>query len=144
MTIEHDDTTIERIALGLIDRSLPKPEWTHAAHFAAALWLLRHRPALTAPGAIREVISGYNAATGTPNTDEGGYHHTITLASMRAASAWLHTHPATISLSEILAHLLASPFGKPDWLLAYWSRSLLFTPEARHGWIEPDLASLPF
>ena len=32
------DADIERIALGVVDRTLPKPEWTHAAHFAAALF----------------------------------------------------------------------------------------------------------
>ena len=30
------DAEIERIGRGLIDRSLPKAEWTHAGHFAAA------------------------------------------------------------------------------------------------------------
>ena len=30
------DTDIDRIARGVIDRTLPKAEWTHAAHFAAA------------------------------------------------------------------------------------------------------------
>jgi hypothetical protein len=32
------DSQIDRIAHGLIDRSLPQAEWTHAAHFAAALY----------------------------------------------------------------------------------------------------------
>ena len=41
------DADIERIALGVVDRTLPKPEWTHAAHFAAALWVLR-RPDMDA------------------------------------------------------------------------------------------------
>ena len=35
------DAEVEHIGRGLLDRSLPKIEWTHAAHFAAALWLLR-------------------------------------------------------------------------------------------------------
>jgi putative transposase len=35
------DADIDRIALRLIDRSLPKSAWTHAAHFAVALWLLK-------------------------------------------------------------------------------------------------------
>ena len=35
------DADIDRIGLGLLERTLPKAEWTHAAHFAAALWLQR-------------------------------------------------------------------------------------------------------
>jgi hypothetical protein len=31
------ESKIHRIGLGLVDLSLPKSEWTHAAHFAAAL-----------------------------------------------------------------------------------------------------------
>ncbi|WP_156427320.1 hypothetical protein [Novosphingobium sp. Fuku2-ISO-50] len=43
MTFDDDDA-IERTARAMIDCSLPKAQWTHAAHFAVALWILRHRP----------------------------------------------------------------------------------------------------
>lgn len=139
-----DDAAIERIARGVLDRTLPKSEWSHAAHFAAALWLLRHRPDLATPDAMRETIRRYNAATDTPNTEHSGYHHTITLASLRAAAAHLADYPGEVGLPAILADLLGSPLGKPDWLLAYWSREMLFVPAARHDWREPDIAPLPF
>ena len=64
------DADIERIGRGLIDRSLPKPEWTHAAHFAAAFWLLR-RPDKDAVRDMPGFIRAYNEATNTPNTDTG-------------------------------------------------------------------------
>ncbi len=139
-----DDATIERVARGVIDRTLPKRDWTHAGHFAAALWLCRHRPDLAAPDGIRTLISGYNEATGTANTDTGGYHHTITLASMRAAAAHLARHPAETPLHVVLAALIASAYGHPDWLLAHWRHDLLFGVSARKGWIEPDISPLPF
>ena len=66
------DTEIDHIGRGLIDRSLPKAEWTHAAHFAAAFWLLR-RPDVHAMRDMPGFIRVYNEATGTPNTDTGGY-----------------------------------------------------------------------
>ncbi|WP_265269842.1 hypothetical protein [Sphingomonas lycopersici] len=144
MTQDLDDAAIERIALGVLDCTLPKSEWSHAAHFAAALWLLRHRPHVATPAAMRETIRHYNEATDTPNTDEGGYHHTITIASLRAAAAHLAGYPGEIGLSAILAALLTSPLGKPDWLLGYWRRDRLFCRDARHDWREPDIAPLPF
>lgn len=144
MTNFATDAAIERIALGVIDRTLPKTDWTHAAHFAAAVWLLRYRPDLTTAPAIKGLISAYNEATGTPNTDTGGYHHTITLASMRAASAHLAGYPETASLHRILDALLASPLRHPDWLLDYWRRETLFSVAARRDWTPPDLAALPF
>lgn len=139
-----DDTDIERIARGLLDRTLPKSAWTHAGHFAAALWLCRHRPDLTAPGAIRRLISRYNAASGTPNTDVGGYHHTITLVSMAAAASHLAAAPPEMPLHMLLASLLESPCGRSDWLLAYWRSDRLFSLAARRSWLAPDLRPLPF
>src|SRR5512146_44410 len=86
------DTCIEHIARGLIDRTLPKSDWTHAAHFAAALWLLRHRGD-AAFSDMPPLIRAYNEATGVANTDTSGYHETITIASLRVARAWLDERP---------------------------------------------------
>ena len=139
-----DEAGIERIASGLIDRTLPKSEWSHAGHFAVALWLCRHRRDLTEADAVRTVISRYNEATNTANTDTGGYHHTITLASMRGAADFLAGHADSVPIHIVHSALMASRFGDPNWLLGYWSRELLFGVPARRGWIEPDIAPLPF
>lgn len=139
-----DDSAIEHLALRMIDRTLPKAEWTHAGHFTAALWLLRHRPDLAAPDAIRLLIMRYNEATGTANTDTGGYHHTITLASMRAARSHLDSFASDEPLHLVLRSLMESSLANPGWLLSYWTRETLFSVAARRTWIEPDLAPLPF
>ena len=136
------DAEIERIGRGLIDRTLPKSEWTHAAHFAAAFWLLR-RPEMHAFRDMPGLIRAYNEATGVPNTDTGGYHETITLASLRAACAWLARRPG-VPLHDALSEMLASPFGRSDWLLAHWSKPVLFSVTARRMWVEPDVKPLPF
>lgn len=141
--VSTDEFSIERLALGVVDRSLPKSEWTHEAHFAAALWLLRHRPELATPEGMRRLITGYNETTGTANTDSTGYHHTITIASMRAAGEHLASR-ADEPLSAVLKALIASPLGHPDWLLSHWTRETLFSVAARREWVEPDVAALPF
>jgi hypothetical protein len=139
-----DDGAIERIALGLLDRSLPKKEWTHAAHFAAALWLLRQPAAVPLEHRMPSIIRAYNEATGVANTDTGGYHATITQASLRAARAFLGGYPETQPLHEVTNLLLASSLGNRDWPLVYWSRERLFSVEARRAWVAPDLKPLPF
>jgi len=133
---------IERIGRGLIERTLPKPEWTHAAHFAAACWLLRQRDR-DAQREMPGLIRSYNEATGVPNTDSGGYHETITVASLRAARTWLAARP-DVALHTAVNELLASEYGRSDWPLAYWSRARLFSVAARRSWVEPDLQPLPF
>ena len=40
------DEEIAFISSGLVNRTLPKTVWTHAAHFAAVLWLLKTEPRL--------------------------------------------------------------------------------------------------
>ena len=142
MSSPASDADIERIARGLIDRTLPKSGWTHAAHFAAAFWLLRHRGE-AAFDDMPPLIRAYNESTGVANTDSGGYHETITLASLRLARAWLAERPR-VSLHAALAELLASPYGRSDWLLAYWSRERLFSVTARRSWVEPDLDAFTY
>ena len=134
---------IARAGEKFLDRSLPKPEWTHAAHFAVSLWLIRHRPALDLDEMLPGLIRAFNEATGTPNTDSGGYHETITRASLAAVRAKLAGSGAA-PLHEILDGLLVSPLGDSSWLLEYWSRERLFSVAARRGWLAPDLKALPY
>jgi hypothetical protein len=136
------DSEIDHIGRGLLDRTLPKTEWTHVGHFAAAFWVLR-RSDMDATRAMPGLIRAYNEATGVHNTDTTGYHETITLASLRAAHAWLRGRPG-IPLYSALNELLAAEYGRSDWLLAYWSRPVLFSVAARKAWIDPDRRMLPF
>jgi hypothetical protein len=139
----RSDEEIAAIGIGLLELSLPKPRWTHAAHFAAAIWLVSCRQDLDASRAMPGFIRAYNEATGVANTDTEGYHETITQASIRAARSFLLQNPAR-SLFETCNALMASRLGKSDWLLAYWTRTRLFSAEARRRWVEPDLNPLPF
>ncbi len=134
---------LDRIARGVISRTLPKSEWTHAAHFAAAIWLLENKsydPFREMP----EMIRRYNEATGVPNTKTSGYHETITIASLRATKVIMMAAPPDTPLFEITNTLLASEFGKSDWVLDYWHKETLFSPLARRKWVDPDKAQLPF
>lgn len=140
----HSDQEIHAIGQGLLDRSLPKAAWTHAAHLAAAAWLLAARPDIDAPAQMPDIIRAYNEATGTANTDTGGYHHTITLASLRAVADFLARQPAGTPLHVACEHLLRSPLGDKGWLMQYWTAEVLFSKEARRDWIAPDRTPLPF
>jgi hypothetical protein len=137
------DDEVTAIGRGLQTRTLPKSNWTHAAHFAAALWLLEDHPVIDAANLMSAMIRAYNEATGVANTDTSGYHETITQASLRAARAF-RAERSHLSLFETCNALMSSQLGKSDWLLAYWSRSRLFSVEARRMWVDPDVRSLPF
>ncbi len=138
-----DDDEIEGLVLGFLDRSLPKARWTHAAHFATALWLLRHRPEIVVEREMPVFIRRYNESVGGVNSDTEGYHETITQASLLAAGGFLGKQPPERALHEIVDALMGSPLGDPGWLLEYWSRDVLFSVAARRGWVAPDLKPLP-
>jgi hypothetical protein len=137
--IFQNDDDIGRLVGGLLDHSLPQAQWTHAAHFAATLWLLRHASHPPLEGRLPAIIRSYNAASGAQNTDHSGYHETITQASLAAARRFLDGQPPEAPLHEIVDLLMRSPLGRSDWLMAYWSRDRLFSVEARRQWVEPDL-----
>ena len=132
---------IAALAEGLVGRTLPKDRWTHAAHLAATLRLVRTRDA----GLERDlpgIIQSYNVSVGGVNDDQSGYHETITQAYLAAIRAFVAALPSGTDDAEAVARLLATPLGDKAWPLTYWSRERLFSVEARRGWVEPDLMAL--
>jgi hypothetical protein len=136
------DAQIEHLARGLMACSLAKEEWTHAAHFAGALWLMRS--GYDVPAVMPGMIRAFNESVGGVNSDTSGYHETITQASLRAAKGILDLNGPDVPLFEIANALMATNLGNPNWLLEYWSRDRLMSVDARKAWLEPDLKPLPF
>jgi hypothetical protein len=137
------DDEITAIGHGLMARTLPKPGWTHAAHFAATLWLMETRPMEEVAGMLPGLIRAYNEATGTINSETSGYHETITRVSLQAARVFREERAGT-PLFVVLNELMASRLGRSDWVLTHWSRERLFSQEARRAWVEPDRDPLPW
>ena len=135
---------IAHIGEGFLARTLPKPEWTHGAHWAAAFWIITQRPDLVPERDMPDLIRRYNEATGTPNTDSEGYHETITQASLIVARSFLAQQKDEPPLHELCNRLFASPFGESNWLMTYWSKDVLFSVKARREWVEPDLQPIAF
>ena len=123
------------------DRTLPRDEWTHAAHLTVALWHLLQFDWPEAVARVRRGIKRYNAAHGILTTPTGGYHETLTLFWLRAVRTFLEAERnearALIHLANDLAatHDRGLPF-------TFYTRARLFSPEARANWVEPDLKSL--
>lgn len=137
-----DDAAVRRVGEGLLACTLPRGEWTHEAHLAAAVWLLTERPDIPVAAEIAEIITRYNASVGGVNDDHNGYHDTITRAYLAGARAFLHDCRET-GLAERANALLASDTGRRDWPLRFYSRERLFSVAARRAFVEPDRAPLP-
>ncbi len=124
----------DQVLEGVLDRTLPKPEWTHEAHVAACWAAVRRHGVDGALSLLREGIRRYNEATGVANTPTSGYHETITRYYV-AAVGRIAERP--------FPDVVADPSVGRDGPLAHWSRETLFTPAARADWVEPDLEPLP-
>lgn len=133
---------IDRIAFGLLDRSLPREEWTHEAHLAACLWIVTQRCDIDPEKDLREIIGSYNVAVGGVNDDQGGYHDTITRCFVVGVRHWLARTGAETLLDRVNG-LLEADEGQRDWPLRFYSRARLFSVEARRDFVEPDEAAFP-
>ncbi|WP_413740771.1 hypothetical protein [Sphingomonas sp. Sphisp66] len=136
------DAEIVHLGEGLLACSLAREEWTHEAHLAACLYLLAERPDVDVDAEIAGLISRFNESVGGVNDDQGGYHDTITRAYVAGVRLFL-SQAAETGLAERVNALLASPMGRRDWPLGFYSRELLFSVPARRGFVPPDRAPLP-
>lgn len=137
------DAEIERVGEGLLERTLPRAEWTHEAHLAATTYLLLRRPDLDVDKKLPGIIRGYNESVGGVNSDSEGYHETITRLFVHGVRLFLAEADRREPLHELVNQLLLSPVGKRDWPLRFYSPERLYSAEARRGFIRPDIAPLP-
>ena len=139
-----DDESIRRLGEGMLARRLAKSEWTHEAHLATCAWLVLERPDIVPERDLPELIRRYNESVGGVNDDTQGYHDTITRAYLRGVRLFLEEADASRPIHDLVNELLMSPMGRRDWPLRFWSRELLFSVEARRGWVAPDVRALPW
>ena len=135
---DHD---IDALILRFENRTLPKAEWTHAAHLTAGLYYLYHHDFYEALCILKGKIISYNVAAGGTNSPTEGYHETLTLF-------WLHKLQNFLAgkkqqpLHALCNELLGGEFSSRELPLIHYSREKLFSVMARATWIEPDLKPL--
>ncbi|SKA41028.1 hypothetical protein SAMN04488128_105320 [Chitinophaga eiseniae] len=121
--------------------TLPKAAWTHEAHLiVAVVYNLRYGKAMALEMA-RLCITRYNEAVGTPNTDESGYHETITCFWIWMADAFLQAQEST-SMEKYCSTFIRSRYTNKNFPLQFYSHALLFSVAARKRFVAPDLAPL--
>jgi hypothetical protein len=139
----ENDAAIRQVGEGMLARTLPRADWTHEAHLATTAWLLLERPDTVPERDLPALIRAYNESVGGVNDDRQGYHETITQVSIRGIRGFLARTAPDLPLVEKVNTLLRARQGRRDWPLHFYSPELLFSVEARRGWVEPDLAPLP-
>lgn len=116
---------------------IPNECWTHRDHVAVATLILLQRGGMDE---IRAGIQKLNAANGVEVTPTGGFHETITFTWTILIGHYI-TFLEGSRLEVVNAAIDA--FTDKAKLLEYYSRDRIMSPEARYGWVEPDLKPLP-
>lgn len=117
--------------------TLPKSEWTHAAHVAVGACHVFEYPADEALEKIRAGIIHYNTCVGTANTDHSGYHETLTRFWTGLMATLLRTQQSSSRLEFVSAAL--GLFGGDSALFRrYYSFDVVNDVRARREWIAPD------
>ena len=122
-------------------RKLPKSEWTHEAHLVVAVWYCSKYPFEEALSLVRKNITEHNESVGTENSDAEGYHETITKFWLLIAKNFLKNRKL-LEVTDNCNALINSKMGKSNYPLNYYSHSLLFSVNARHNWVTPDLKDI--
>jgi hypothetical protein len=118
--------------------TLPRTEWTHAAHIRMAWLYLTRLPFETALDRVRAGIRRYNAAVGSD-----GYHETLTVAF----TLLIHSRLATTEPGDgFPAFRTGNPDlfdGRAELLQRHYDPATLASAKARRRFVEPDREPLP-
>ncbi len=135
-----DSPALESFIGKWLDGTLPGPEFTHAGHLAACAWLAFDYQGEELAEAMKAELIRFNAAVGTPNSPDRGYHETLT----RFWCALVEEAIAGQSTRLEAARHAVSVFGEDrNATDRYYSFNVLKSRLARQEWIEPDVHPLP-
>ena len=132
------DAQLDDFVARFHERTLPKSEWTHAAHLSVGAWHVHRYGVEEAVNRLRQAIRALNESHGTANTDSSGYHETITRAYAHLIAEFL-SEQREGTLAQRVGALLASPLAHKNALLEYYSKERLMSVAARGEWSGPDL-----
>jgi len=119
----------------------PPQAWHNREHIKTAYLYLCRYPFEEAVDRIRAGIQKLNAAHKTPDELTRGYHETMTQAWMRLVYVTLCEFGPADTADQFLEQqpqLLSKRA-----LLFFYSRDRIMSAEAKHGFVEPDLAQFP-
>lgn len=116
--------------------SLPRGEWTHAAHLRVALWYYNEYPAEVALERLRVGIRRYNRSV-----ESRGYHETLTRFWAEQVRRFVERSDRARPLAE-RAEQMVRELGDARLPWSYYSAERLASDEAKERWLEPDLRPL--
>jgi hypothetical protein len=132
------DQEVEVLVDAFESATISPSEFRHSGHIAVGLAYLASAPLGEATERMR---SGLQSLSARHNAT--GYHETLTRFWMRLLD---HLARARYSHLPLYARVNAviESHGSMRPVFAHYTNDKVFSPEARAGWVDPDLLPLPF
>jgi hypothetical protein len=140
-TLPVTESEIDAFLAAFEGCTLPKTEWTHAAHLltgACYVHTLGREPAFEK---MRVCVRRYNESVGGKNTDTSGYHESVTVMWIRLLDGLLR-ESALLERASFAALAVERFASQRDIFREYYDFDLVGSTEARLRWIEPTLKPL--
>ena len=121
--------------------TLPRSSWTHGAHVAVAAYYAFDHPQETAFQMTKSGILHFNVCVGTANTEDSGYHETLTRFWAGVVGGFVRSGQFPSRLEAVRSAV--RQFGEDrDRHRLHYSFDVVRDRRARREWIQPDRESI--
>ncbi len=135
MNYLESEEALTRFLIAFENGTYPAAQWKHAEHLALAACYLYAMPMEAATDRARDRIRAYNEAQGGQNTEDAGYHETLTVFWLTLIDDALDRSLPRAAAARAIVERFAS---RRDIFCEYYSFDVLKSHEARARWIPPD------
>jgi hypothetical protein len=133
----ESDTALQRFVDAWKSGRLPKVQWTHAAHVAMAAYFAFDHAVEATFAIMKAGILHHNTSVGTPNTEDNGYHETLTRFWAGEIDAFVRSGRFCSRLEAVRAAV--EEFGSVrDRFRHFYSFDVVRDRRARREWVAPD------
>lgn len=130
------DAKLLALIAGFEDGTWPKSQWTHSAHLAVgACYILDGDSALDR---LRTNIPRYNVRQGGKNTEDSGYHETLTCFWHNVIRDFIGVLSAGLDRLAIVRAVVTEFAPKRDLFRQHYDFDVVNSREARAKWIPPN------
>lgn len=133
-----DENGIVTFITAFEEGTLPKEQWTHAAHILTGAWYVHTLGEEAALVRMRERVSAFNLAAGGMNTATAGYHESVTVFWIKLLAS-LHRQSAGMPPGRFAWHAVERFAADRRPLQEFYSYDVVASVEARRTWVPPDL-----
>jgi len=132
-----NELTLQRFVEAWKSGKLPKSAWTHAAHVGMAAYFAFDHAADATFAIMKAGILHHNTSVGTPNTEDNGYHETLTRFWSSEIGEFVRSSRFH-SRFDAVGAAVSTFGGDRDRFRQFYSFDVVRDRRARREWVAPD------